>query len=262
LREYEDVSSTWGNLGAGDWLFAVAPASGTSKANRDRYVALLRKHQAPKALISKYERIRERVGEFLQRCAHEILEAHPDVVGFTSTYSQTWPSAALAYILKELAPGVRIALGGASCEAEMGRATLDAFPWVDVVARGEAEGLSSLEMSSRSRSPEGAHEVLRTLVSRHNVLDTTAVDNIMPAGYYGSPLPRLASEQIDVSIFYEIKVNVTRKRVSLLRDAGVRTAQPGIESLSTPILQVVRGGPYSRYLEPTLRVSGGVGRRL
>ena len=33
LQEYEDVCSTWGNHGVGDWMFAVAPAREASPAS-------------------------------------------------------------------------------------------------------------------------------------------------------------------------------------------------------------------------------------
>ncbi len=62
-------------------------------------------------------------------------------MGFTAVYSQTWPSAALAYELKKRNPELKVMIGGASCEGVMGPAILKAFPWIDVVVRGEAENL-------------------------------------------------------------------------------------------------------------------------
>ena len=47
------------------------------------------------------------------------------------------------------------------------------------------------------------------------------VDNIMDHRYYTSLLPHLAELDLPVSLFYEIKSNVTRDRVERLRAAGV-----------------------------------------
>jgi len=45
-----------------------------------------------------------------------------------------------------------------------------------------------------------------------------------------------------MEIFLELKSNVKKKHLILLRDAGARTLQPGIESLSTPILNIMGKG--------------------
>ena len=44
------------------------------------------------------------------------------------------------------------------------------------------------------------------------------------------------------SLFYELKANVTHEQVRLLRAAGVDRIQPGLESLSTPILRLMKKG--------------------
>src|SRR5207237_3830856 len=44
------------------------------------------------------------------------------------------------------------------------------------------------------------------------------------------------------NIFYETKANLRRWQVQALFDAGVRWIQPGIESLSTPALRLMKKG--------------------
>ena len=55
-------------------------------------------------------------------------------------------------------------------------------------------------------------------------------------------LPELAKIDHGMEIFYEIKSNVTFENTRLLRDSGIVWVQPGIESLSTPILKLMKKG--------------------
>jgi ribosomal peptide maturation radical SAM protein 1 len=73
-----------------------------------------------------------------------------------------------------------------------------------------------------------------------------AVDLILPEHYYQTFLPAVAQRNPGWSFFYEIKANVTRSDVEQLAAAGVRWIQPGIESLDTQVLDLMRKGckPY------------------
>jgi ribosomal peptide maturation radical SAM protein 1 len=103
-------------------------------------------------------------------------------------------------------------------------------------------GLNGMEMSFRSKSPERVLDELSSLARRHAVLDFTCVDNIIDMKYFDSLLPRLAERGDDYSLFFETKSNLKQRHVVALRDAGVRAIQPGIESLSTPILKLMKKG--------------------
>jgi magnesium-protoporphyrin IX monomethyl ester (oxidative) cyclase len=129
------------NVGAGEWIFATPEIRKRSRERDARFHELCRSAGMTSALIAKLEQLRAHVPRFLERCADEILSADPAVVGFTAVYSQSIPSAALATMLKARAPDVRIVFGGASCEGPMGPALLEAFAAIDVVVRGEAEGV-------------------------------------------------------------------------------------------------------------------------
>jgi hypothetical protein len=141
LADYEEVATRWENLGAGEWIFAVPPFRAEVPAVEERYVRLLRGSGMTKQTLAGLRRVRRLVPEFLQRCADEVLATRPAVVGFTVVYSQLWPAAVLARVLKERDPAPRIVFGGASCEGPMGPAVLRVFPQVDVVVRGEGEVL-------------------------------------------------------------------------------------------------------------------------
>jgi ribosomal peptide maturation radical SAM protein 1 len=320
-------------LGLGDWIFAVPPFRDIPGRDVD-YLAYLRERKVPEADIARALMLRSLVPGFLERAADEILAAGPRVVGFSTTFSQNVPSLVLARVLKQRDPSMTIVFGGGNCDGPMGAALHRAFPWIDVVVRGEAErilpglvrdlfaggvirpqpglcyrdgdrsvavpqtgtaavpmdeiptpsydeyferlgkssfaaevtrvlrvpyetsrgcwwgakshctfcGLNGTIMAFRSKSDDRVVEELTTLARRHERLDFTLVDNILDMRYFRDVLPRLRDAGQDLSLYYEIKSNLRREQVRLLREAGVDRLQPGIESLSTPILKLMRKG--------------------
>jgi radical SAM superfamily enzyme YgiQ (UPF0313 family) len=68
-----------------------------------------------------------------------IMKKDPDIVGFTTVCTFYTITLRLARRCKELKPGVKIVLGGPQATFS-DRATLEVFPYVDVIVRGEAEG--------------------------------------------------------------------------------------------------------------------------
>ena len=103
-------------------------------------------------------------------------------------------------------------------------------------------GLNGETMAYRSKSPARAVEELVHLVSRWRVGMVEAVDNILDMSYFHQMLPAVAQAGLGVQIFYEVKANLTREHLRLMRDAGVNRIQPGIESLSDHILRLMRKG--------------------
>lgn len=106
-------------------------------------------------------------------------------------------------------------------------------------------GLNGLTMKFRSRPPEQVLEHLRELVSRHKVLDIVSVDNILDTAYLKSLLPALAGEDWDLHFYYEVKSNLRESDVRALRRAGLVQVQPGIENLSSRVLQDMDKGVHS-----------------
>jgi ribosomal peptide maturation radical SAM protein 1 len=64
----------------------------------------------------------------------------------------------------------------------------------------------------------------------------------MPPEYMRELLPELSKLELDIDIFYESKANLREEHLRLYKEAGIRTFQPGIESLSTPVLALMRKG--------------------
>jgi ribosomal peptide maturation radical SAM protein 1 len=123
----------------GEWCFSVPPFRVPDEASDARWRAIAEAHH-PRAWVDLAFRVRALVPAFLERCADELLAHNPRVVGFSSTFQQTVPSLALAKVLKQRDPSVRIVFGGANCEAGMGAGLIRLFPQIDAIVRGEAEG--------------------------------------------------------------------------------------------------------------------------
>jgi ribosomal peptide maturation radical SAM protein 1 len=103
-------------------------------------------------------------------------------------------------------------------------------------------GLNGSSMAFRSKSGDRVYDELRTMRDRYGQRRFICVDNIMDMGYLKTLLPRLKAEPLGISLFYEIKSNLTRAQVELLADAGVDLTQVGIESLNTHVLSLMRKG--------------------
>jgi len=332
LEQYDYIGEASG-LGLGEWIFASAAKGHSDAARDDAYREFVSGRNPEHGMLEKAERVRDLVPGFLDQCAENILAARPRVAGFTSTFSQTFPSLALAKRLKEQAPDLRIVFGGANCDGSMGKTLHELYPWIDVVVRGESErvaprlfreliagddispqpglcirengdvtavveperggvdmdesplpdydeyfqrlanspvsndvgaggityesargcwwgakhhctfcGLNGTTMNFRSKPAERVFDELHTLSQRYRKLHFMVVDNIIDMNHVKELLPMLRASDIDFSFYYETKANLKKHEMRLLRDAGVRTIQPGIESLSTPILKMMRKG--------------------
>jgi magnesium-protoporphyrin IX monomethyl ester (oxidative) cyclase len=133
----------------GEWTFAGAAFPERTTTVTDilgrAHVERLRETPAVAGQLAEiaevYAWIRQVAPCFVDTTARRLLARGPRIVGCSSTFEQHCASLALLRRIKALDPSVITMLGGANCEAEMGWATLRAFPWVDVVVSGEADDL-------------------------------------------------------------------------------------------------------------------------
>jgi len=103
-------------------------------------------------------------------------------------------------------------------------------------------GLNGANMAYRSKSAERALDELRALTRRYPGRAVSTVDNILDMDYFKSFLPRLAEERVPVELFYEVKSNLRKDQIRLLRAAGVTSIQAGVESFSDPVLRLMGKG--------------------
>jgi ribosomal peptide maturation radical SAM protein 1 len=102
-------------------------------------------------------------------------------------------------------------------------------------------GLNGATMAYRSKTPQ---RVLDELVHLGETYGTKlwAVDNILELKYLDTLFPAITTRGFRFDMFFETKVNLTKNQLVTLRDAGTTDLQPGIESLSTPILRLMKKG--------------------
>jgi ribosomal peptide maturation radical SAM protein 1 len=103
-------------------------------------------------------------------------------------------------------------------------------------------GLNGNTMSFRKKSSERVFDDLYNLSKDYRCLNFDAVDNILAMEYFSELLPKLSKSSFDFSLFFEVKANLTRRQVELLRAAGITRIQPGIESVSTRLLTLMNKG--------------------
>ena len=103
-------------------------------------------------------------------------------------------------------------------------------------------GLNGENMHFRSKSADRALDELGTLVRQYRTPIVSFVDNILDMKYFNTFLPELTQSELDIDAFFEVKSNLSRAQVKTLSESGIRHIQPGIESLSDPILTLMRKG--------------------
>lgn len=103
-------------------------------------------------------------------------------------------------------------------------------------------GLNGSSIGFRSKAPEQVISEITESVRRYRTLDVIMVDNIMDNSYYASVLPALAQLDWDLRIHYEVKSNLKTAQAAMLRDAHIVHVQPGIESLSSKVLDLMEKG--------------------
>lgn len=139
LPDYLAACNEASNSGLGDWLFqqiAFPGAPDTTDEVRWRYFPA---NDQRRAAFERLAALREEALDgFLEAVIARYRLDQADMVGFTSMFGQNVASFALARKLKERAPGLVTAIGGANCESPMGEEIVRHVPAVDYVFSGPA----------------------------------------------------------------------------------------------------------------------------
>lgn len=103
-------------------------------------------------------------------------------------------------------------------------------------------GLNGMSMAYRAMNPNLALQQFDSLFEfAPKVTRIDAVDNILPKNYIHEVLPQLKTPET-MSIFYEVKADLSESDVRILSQARVKIIQPGIESLATTTLKLMKKG--------------------
>lgn len=103
-------------------------------------------------------------------------------------------------------------------------------------------GLNAGGMVYRSKSAERVVDEITELSSRWGIQRIECVDNILDPRHIDRVFPELARRNAGLRLFYETKSNLRYEELVTLREGGVRAIQPGIESLSTKVLDLMKKG--------------------
>jgi ribosomal peptide maturation radical SAM protein 1 len=103
-------------------------------------------------------------------------------------------------------------------------------------------GLNGTTMAFRSKSADRVQAELAAQTRRYRSFRYESVDNILDMQYLKTLLPALIAEESSYEIFFEIKANLTRAQIRTLAQSGLTRLQPGIESLSSHVLTLMRKG--------------------
>lgn len=94
----------------------------------------------------------------------------------------------------------------------------------------------------RAKSNRRALDELEYLTARYAHTMVLMTDNLPSASQLRHFFPGLAKRRLGARLDYQLRADITKATVRHLRDAGVVRVQPGIESLSTPVLKLMRKG--------------------
>jgi ribosomal peptide maturation radical SAM protein 1 len=169
----------------GEWFFAdllFGDQLPDEQAYESRVLARYPEGRALFPDILKARRLRQ---AFLDRCAAEIGDAAPRVVGFTTTFHQTCACLAVAARLKRSPAPPLIVFGGANCEGEMGLQLLRSCAAIDYVCTREGDVAFSafLQRLLRDGDPRPLPGILRRGES------TTATSPELVRDLDGLPIP-------------------------------------------------------------------------
>lgn len=107
-------------------------------------------------------------------------------------------------------------------------------------------GLNAEGLTFRRKSPERAYREIVHLYEKYEAHNLQATDNIMDMAYLKEVMPKLAAMPKQpgrpLSIFFEVKSNLRRDQILALADGGITYVQPGIESFSDQVLQLMDKG--------------------
>lgn len=110
-------------------------------------------------------------------------------------------------------------------------------------------GQNGASIHFRSKDKDRVIEELYYLSGQHvgkykgsRVVQISMVDNILDMNYFKEVIPEIGRLGLPVPLFWETKANLNRRQVRLLSEAGVTHIQPGVESLSTNLLRLMKKG--------------------
>lgn len=103
-------------------------------------------------------------------------------------------------------------------------------------------GVNGDSLLFRPKSPERVVFEVAYLSARYRSRHLYFVDAVTTPGMLRDVLPTIATHGFTYDLFMETRVTLGRRELQMMRDAGLRVVQPGIESFSTDVLRLMKKG--------------------
>jgi ribosomal peptide maturation radical SAM protein 1 len=103
-------------------------------------------------------------------------------------------------------------------------------------------GLNGLRMPSRSKSEQRLYDEVLQLADAYPSHKIIFTDNIISMHHLTKVIPKLRGKLKDKEVFFEVKSNLNRGHMEVLKASGISEIQPGIESFHDGILKLMGKG--------------------
>ncbi len=123
-------------------------------------------------------------------------------------------------------------------------------------------GYNGANIKYKYKSAEKVISDLRELRDKYPGYIVRMADKVIPSEYFRTLIPRLERELPGIHLVYAVRASLSLEEVAALKRADFAAVQAGIESLSTPILKLMRKGVTSRQNISFLRYARSVGLPL
>lgn len=131
-------------------------------------------YQTDREAIDLIVHIRNKIiPKYLLECSEQVLSYSPTLIGLSCMFDQTFPSMALARVLRRLGFDGIIALGGYAVREPVASAILTASDDIDVIAQGAGE--DTIISLARAATGHGKIKDVPNLIIRADMRDTLIV---------------------------------------------------------------------------------------
>lgn len=114
--------------------------------------------------------------------------------------------------------------------------------WWGEISHCKFCGLNGGTMKFRSKSADRVINEIEHITNAYKIKSFQFADNILDPKYFRFLFPTIANRNMGLWMFYETKSNLSKEQLETMKDAGVSAIQPGIESLSDTILDLMGKG--------------------
>ncbi len=103
-------------------------------------------------------------------------------------------------------------------------------------------GLNCKHLDYRRKTPQRAEAEIKALTARYGVERVILTDSVLDMSAFKTFLPALAEWGGLEELFLEVRVGLNFDQLRMLKAAGVKSFQPGIESLDSEVLRLMNKG--------------------